>query len=413
MSLRRNIAALQLLQLSGVAIPLLTLPWIARALGPEQFGRYSFYIALIAYFTLFTEFGFSWTATREIAIHRDDKGHVSRIACETYGAKALLVSISLIAMTMIIIGLGFSREISPLAFGALSVVGVALAPTWYFQALERPYITVAIDISVRLVAIPVLLLFVRSPNDLNWALSTTAGSQMCIGLIGMVCLLRMGEIRWALPQFISIVRVLQKAFPIFLSTSVVSLYTTTTTVVVGVLANREQLGFFSAAQKILNAMCGVLAPIGQAAYPRVAQSFRTDVMQGRSLVFKLLLVIAPLGCLISCAMVFMAPQIVEVLFGDQYKPAVRILRYLSPVPAMLAFAVVFANLVILPLGHYSKHLLIVGLAAAAHVLVVVPLVSNYGAAGAALAVNIAEFVVFVCSTFYGLKLIKGMKASKL
>ncbi|WP_159939023.1 oligosaccharide flippase family protein, partial [Caballeronia arationis] len=49
-SFKRNFTILMTLQVSTYLAPLLTLPWLARVLGPNEYGRLSFALAFTTYF---------------------------------------------------------------------------------------------------------------------------------------------------------------------------------------------------------------------------------------------------------------------------------------------------------------------------------------------------------------------------
>jgi len=62
------------MSLSGIQfvqylLPLVTFPYLTRVLGPANFGRIAFAVAFINYFQLLTDYGFVYSAPREIAIY--------------------------------------------------------------------------------------------------------------------------------------------------------------------------------------------------------------------------------------------------------------------------------------------------------------------------------------------------------
>jgi len=77
----KNIISLYLLQISYYVLPLITVPYLVRVLGPEKFGLVAFGQSLVAFFALFVNYGFDLTATREISIkRRDDKENIDHSA---------------------------------------------------------------------------------------------------------------------------------------------------------------------------------------------------------------------------------------------------------------------------------------------------------------------------------------------
>jgi len=74
-----NAAFLAIMQVANSFLPLLTVPFLVRVLGVELFGQLAFSMALMFYFIVLADYGFNLTATRAIAIHRENWEKIGRI----------------------------------------------------------------------------------------------------------------------------------------------------------------------------------------------------------------------------------------------------------------------------------------------------------------------------------------------
>ena len=74
-----NLGYLTLLQVAGYVFPLITMPYLARVIGADGFGKIAFATAVVVWFQTVADWGFNLTATRDVAQNRYDKNVVSRI----------------------------------------------------------------------------------------------------------------------------------------------------------------------------------------------------------------------------------------------------------------------------------------------------------------------------------------------
>ncbi len=78
--------------------PLITIPYIARVLGAENIGIYSYTLSITAYFILFGALGMSFYAQREIAYNQDNPPKYSLIFWEMVLLRIITMSISILTL---------------------------------------------------------------------------------------------------------------------------------------------------------------------------------------------------------------------------------------------------------------------------------------------------------------------------
>ena len=62
-----NFGYLSLLQIAGYVFPLITMPYLARVIGADGFGKIAFASAIVVWIQTISDWGFNLTATRDVA----------------------------------------------------------------------------------------------------------------------------------------------------------------------------------------------------------------------------------------------------------------------------------------------------------------------------------------------------------
>lgn len=397
----KNILSLYVLQISYYILPLITIPYLVRVLGPEKFGLVSFGQSLIAFFVLFVSYGFDFTATRGISISRDDAIAVNRITSCVWTVKALLSVIGFIIFVLLSFLIPKINEISLLLIILYGIViGQVLFPRWLFQGKEKMGAISIINISVRGLVTICIFLLIRDPKDYLVYAILLSFQGFGTGLVGALYVITKFNIKIVRPSWINVKEVLVEGGTIFISNLSHALYNSGNSFILGLLTNFTVVGYYSAAEKIVMALLGLFTPISNAFYPRfskIASSSRNEVLLWG---YRLMYIMGGVGFLTSVVMFFGAPIIVKLALGDGYGPSVMILRILAVIPLLVAVSNVFSIQLMLPFGKDKIFTLIRVVAGPLHIVIAYFMVSNLAGSGMAVTYVITEIFILSLTFLY-------------
>ncbi|MGK4400875.1 oligosaccharide flippase family protein [Citrobacter portucalensis] len=268
--LKKNIFYLFIVQGGNYLIPLITFPYLLRVLGPVSFGLFGFFQATIQYFILFIEYGFNWTATETVAKNKNNTIVLTKLFWGFFWAKSLLAIISVILLFVICMLFDIFNQnfIVIIAFLPL-IIGNVIYPVWFFQGIEEmKWITIS-TLLARIIVIPMTFVFVRDMGDVWIAALIQSCAVFLSGLISIYIIARGKWISGFDFDFLIIKKCLTDGWHLFVSTSAISLYTTSTAIILGAMISPIAVGYYNAANTIRGATQGLLNPIAQAIYPRI------------------------------------------------------------------------------------------------------------------------------------------------
>lgn len=249
-----NMASLFTLQGANYILPLVTLPYLVRVLGPEKFGLIAFSQAFMQYFIVATDYGFNLSATREIAVHRGDAEKLGAIVSSVLTIKLLLAVFGFGALMALLWLVPTFHQNWPLYLAVyLSVLGATLFPTWLFQGLERMRDITWMNVGARLVTTAAIFAYIHRPNDYVLAAAIQSASVLLAALPAWWTLNKVQRIKLQVPNVRMLRQQLVAGWHIFLSTAAINVYTSSNTFVLGLIAGPVAVGYFSAANKIVQA----------------------------------------------------------------------------------------------------------------------------------------------------------------
>ena len=410
--LTKNFISLSILQALNYLLPLATLPYLVRVLGPEKFGLYSFAQAFVGYFVILTNYGFILSATREISINRENKKRINEIFSSVIVVKFILAILSLIILSLLLIFIPRFRNdwlLYIFTFGA--VLGDILFPVWFFQGMERmKYITILKVLSRGIYTICIFI-FIRDMNDYIFVPLIYATGSFIAGVLSLGIVFRNFKLKFTLPNLEILKHRFREGWHVFISTISISLYTTSNVFILGLFTNNTIVGYYSVVEKIVRAMREMLTPVSQTVYPYISKLATDSKQKALHFIRKLVLIVGTGSFIISILLFIFAGYIINIFFGNQYQQSIIILRILAFLPFLISLTNIFGIQTMLTFNFkkaYSKIFIAAGLL---NIFLTLVLVQFYQHIGVSIALIITEIIIMVSMLFYleriGIKIFRG------
>lgn len=404
-----NIASLTGLQFASYILPLITLPYLTYVLGPDKFGLTQYAISLITYFQMFTDYGFNLSATRELAIVREDSSKVSEIFNSVMFIKIMLCALSfliLLAIVLFIPKFGIDADVYILTFGI--VVGNVLFPTWLFQGMEYMKYTSILNIIGKLIFTVLIFVMIHQASDYILVPVINSFGYLVVGVLGIYVALTRFDIQLSVPSLKSIKHHLNEGWHVFLSTIAINMYTTTNTFLLGLLTNNTLVGYYSIAEKFITAANGLFSPISQALYPYISRTVHNEDKTSNIIrIRKLTKLAAMLGAIFSLGLFIFADPLISILFGPEYASSIVILRILSIIPFMVSLSNIFGIQTMLTFNYKKDFTKIVFMGGVIDIILGIILITLFKEIGIAISFAVTEtFITVAMLTFLQRKNIK-------
>lgn len=403
-----NFLSLSVLQIANYILPLITLPYLVRVLGPEKFGLIAFWQAFIGYFMILTDYGFNLSATRDISINRENKEKVSEIFSSVMIIKLALMIISLILMSVIILSFEKFRQdwiVYYLTFGM--VVGQVLFPTWFFQGMEKMKYITFLNILAKVIFTVAIFVFVKKASDYLYVPILNSLGFIIAGILGLWIVFKDFEINFKFVSLEELKRQLKEGWYIFISTVAISLYTISNTFILGLFTNNAIVGYYAAAEKIVKALQGLLGPVSQTIYPYISKLMNESVELGIKFIKKATVIIGGISFGLSLILFICAESVINILLGPKYYESVIVLKILAFLPFIIALSNIFGIQTMLTLNYKKDFSNILILASLINIVLALILVPNLMHIGISLSVLLSELFVTISMMYFLNK--KGIK----
>ncbi len=348
----RNAAILYVVQVAGYLIALVTIPYLARVLTPAKFGLVAYAQDFIWYFVVLTDYSFNLTATRRVAIAQDDPAALSQIFSAVMTAKLCLLALGFgLLNVMLALAPKFGAEWKLYYFTFLTVAAYVAFPGWYFQGLQKLQYVGARDLAGKLIVLAAVLLLVRGESDYVLAAAIQSGGLLVTGVAGLAALRWAAPVRFVLPTFREVRKVLREGWQVFGSLFLANVCPPSNVVILGLVAPPEQVGIYSAASRIIFPLRATVGPLVSAVYPHVSRMAAQAPERAIRFLRRYSFLLSLPFLLGAVGIVLFAPLAVRLLYGAPYAESAMLLQIMGISPWLLAMAHCYSTYFLLAFGY--------------------------------------------------------------
>ena len=301
--------------------------YLARVLGANNIGLYSYLVSIVSYFTLFGSIGTAKYASREIAYRRDDKEEMSRLFEEVLLLRFFLNAIAFAVYFLIMHFSNFdSRLIIIISF---FIVNEVVDITWFCHGVENFKIIFYSTFLMRIIFLISILTFVRSSDDfIRYVIIEVAYNLLFNGMLWTSI---RKHIRWT--RHLNPFKHVKESILLFLPSIAVQIYVVLDKTMLGFLSagNYEENSYYSLAEGIVKAFLLVGSSLTKVTAPRIAylnaNNKKEEISETLYESYRIgWFITLPITLLIFKA----SDYIVPLYFGTGYDGVIILLKILSP-----------------------------------------------------------------------------------
>lgn len=346
-----NYFFMTVLQILNMCFYLLIYPFLIRTLGQEGYGLYAYAASMVFLFVTFVNFGFDLPAAQQVALHSDDKQVLRSVLSCVQTAKIYIEMIAVLCFAVVML-------INPIMGNApcvfwitfLQTLTFILFPQWYYQGLQKMKMVTYIQFGFRLLSLPFIFIFVKSPQDV-WVFALITSLASVLGGITAWLMIRYCDgikIYWA--SIPAVKRAYLEAVP-FCGSNIIGVAKEQGMILMaGSFLGMADVAIYDLANKIMLIPRTIFSKLNDALYPKMV--VRGDKETNRRVL--LYEVVLGIGAMLCVAL--FGPLAVYVLGGEQMMSSYGVTVILSFTILCWLVVGVFLQFYFVPAG-YTRHIL--------------------------------------------------------
>lgn len=395
--LKSNILYNLTYQILILILPLITAPYLARVLGVDGTGTYSYVFSVAYYFQIAITLGLVNYGNRAIAKVKDDKVKMSRTFWSIFFMQ-LFIGIIVFAVYLV-----YSCLFTELKFKAYYiafipyVLSAVLDVNWFFFGITDFKFTTIRNAAVKLLSLFFVFAFIKTKDDLILYFIIMSFSFLLSNLLLWPKLLRATV--FSFPSLKSVVAHIKPNLLLFIPVLAMSIYRVMDKIMIKELSSITENGYYENADKIIAVALTAFSAVATVMMPSVSNM----LVQGKKEEIKILLrdtmqISMFLGFGMLFGLMAISRVFAPVYYGIEFQETGVLIQILALTIVPSGWKAVLRSQYIIPFEKDKAYVVSLVAGAVVNVICNYFLILRYQARGAAIGTIIAELVGFIIQT---------------
>jgi PST family polysaccharide transporter len=375
-----NFFSLSMLKMVTMLLPLAILPHLAKTINIELIGVLAIVTAIMSYVRTIIDYGFSYSAVRDIAADPANKKRNFNILSQVFFAKIILTFCASFFLVLSYVFVPWLQKNEALVFFSfINIVLLSISPDWFFQGIEKMRLIAIGEVLGKLLSFTLILILVKKNEDfilIPILYSVGQTSTLFVYFFSGRRYVDFSEFR--IPSISEIYGILKDGWSVFINILFPNFYNSFSYIAVGYISGPAQVAIYDIARKFISVSEIVITILSRVYFPSVSR----NILNHKGYINKSILI----GLFLVFFQVVCALVVVGWFFPASYQYAETILLWQALAPLVYALMMGYGVNYLIPIGEDKKLRNITIISSLVGFVLVVIFTYFFGALGAAMGV---------------------------
>jgi len=308
--------------LGGVLIGI----WVARYLGPHDFGILNYAMAFISFFIFLPNLGLDQIIVRELTKYPDDEYHILGTAFLLKLAGALTSFIIILLLSIFLFPTGDITKIIVLILATTYIFQAADVIDYYYQSkILSKRVVIARDTAFIITSTFKVILIIYHYPIIYFALVFVLDIALSSFFLIWLYERKINAIRkWAFDKKLA-EKLLKYSWPLMFSALLISIHTNIDQIMINSYLNKEEVGIYAAAVRLAGCWLFIPTIIVSTLLPYFVRLKSSNPIDYKAKLLQLYSLMFWMGTVVGFVITFLGADIIVLLYGEPYRDAYKAL----------------------------------------------------------------------------------------